>query len=394
MSVTISIRFLTGRAHLHPWQTHHSEGRVEWPPSPWRLLRALVAVAGRGLTSLPYPDDVPQPNPDLKISVEGVSSLKKRGVPKEAQGKLSLSKAGVLTLKALMTDAEANAWKVANTGESFAAALDQLRTLASAPEPVAMADVDSDEIPLSRLTQLLHALSVTPTMWLPKTSGGHTRQYFPIHDAGMVKNTGSAVFDTFATVRKDQPLCFHWPELQLDEQQQADFKLLLGRMTYFGRAESWCRVDIQSCPIEEIVVEGRITIVPGQSHWECRCIEDHSKPVGHEYRDYLLERRLAPIVNLKDEVAKLLPRTRRSMIVDDYSRKPTFERFSRVNDRKSRSYVACCANPAKTSRTAWSSRSERAGFITPCRVRSTMSHVRRLNFAHRPRKRWILFAMR
>ena len=54
MSLTISIRFLTGRAHLHPWQTHHSEGRVEWPPSPWRLLRTFVAVAGRGLTSLPY----------------------------------------------------------------------------------------------------------------------------------------------------------------------------------------------------------------------------------------------------------------------------------------------------------------------------------------------------
>jgi len=319
MSVTISIRFLTGRAHLHPWQTHHSEGRVEWPPSPWRLLRALVAVAGRGLTSLAYPDDVPQPNPDLKISVEGVSSLKKRGVPKEAQGKLSLSTAGVLTLKALMTDAEANAWKVANTGESFAAALDQLRTLASAPEPVAMADVDSDEIPLSQLTQLLHALSVTPTMWLPKTSGGHTRQYFPIHDAGMVKNTGSAVFDTFATVRKDQPLCFHWPELQLDEQQQADLKLLLGRMTYFGRAESWCRAEAHTCLPEEIRVEGMSEVVRGHTHWESVCIEDGGKPAGGEYRDYLLERRLAPVANLNAEVGELLSRTKPS---DGKNRKP------------------------------------------------------------------------
>src|SRR5947209_4133918 len=64
MSFTISIRFLTGRAHLHPWQTHHSEGRVDWPPAPWRLLRAIVAIVGRGLTSLPYPDFVsPSPAP-------------------------------------------------------------------------------------------------------------------------------------------------------------------------------------------------------------------------------------------------------------------------------------------------------------------------------------------
>ena len=61
MSVIISIRFLTGRATLHPWQTHHSEGRVDWPPSPWRLLRAIVAVAGRGLTSLPLPDYIAAP---------------------------------------------------------------------------------------------------------------------------------------------------------------------------------------------------------------------------------------------------------------------------------------------------------------------------------------------
>ena len=210
MSLTISIRFLTGRAHLHPWQTHHSEGRVEWPPSPWRLLRAIVAVAGRGLTSLPYPDDVPPSKPELKAAIELISSLKKRGVPKDVQGKLSLSKAGVLTLKKPLTDAEADAWKAANPGESFAAAINQLRELAAAPEPVAMADVNDDEIPLSRLANLLRALSATPTIWLPKTSGGHTRQYFPIHDGGMVKNTGSAVFDTFATVRKDQPLLFHW----------------------------------------------------------------------------------------------------------------------------------------------------------------------------------------
>lgn len=309
MSVTISIRFLTGRAHLHPWQTHHSEGRVEWPPSQWRLLRALVAVAGRGPTSLPYPDEVPPPRPDTKITIDGVSSLKKRGVPDEAKGKLSLARSGILTLKAQMTDAEADAWKAANPGEAFATALDQLRQMATSPDPVAMGDVNSDEIPLSRLAGLLHALLPTPSIWLPKTAGGHTRQYFPIHKGGTVKNTGSAVFDTFATVGKDQPLLFHWADSSLSELQFADLQLLLGRMTYFGRAESWCRAEAYACPPANITADGMSEIVPGTTHWECRCIEDHGKPAGKEYRDYLLERRLAPVTALKEEVPELLPRT-------------------------------------------------------------------------------------
>ncbi len=314
MSLTISIRFLTGRAHLHPWQTHHSEGRVEWPPSPWRLLRALVAVAGRGLTSLPYPDDVPAPKPDLKIAVVGVATLKKRGVPKEAQGKLSLSKAGVLTLKAPMIDTEFDLWKAANIEDSFAMALDQLRFLASAPEPAAMADTESDAIPLSRLAQLLQTLTATATIWLPKTAGGHTRQYFPIHSGGMVKNSGSAVFDTFATVRKDQPLLFNWTDIQLDEQRLNDLKLLLGGITYFGRAESWCQAEVHTCAMEKITGEGMCEILPEKTHWECVCIEgkEHCKPDGQEYRDYLLERRLAPVSEMSAEVIDLLPRTNTS----------------------------------------------------------------------------------
>jgi CRISPR-associated protein Csb2 len=313
MSVTISIRFLTGRVHLHPWQTHHSEGRVEWPPSPWRLLRAFVAVAGRGLTSLPYPDDVPLLKHEAVVNVEGMAKPKERGVPPETKKKLSFSKPKqTLTLKAPLTDAEVDAWKAANPGEEFAAALDQLQELAAAPDPVAMGDFDSDEIPLSRLAELLHALSTTPTIWLPKTSGGHTRQYFPIHAGGMVKNTGSAVFDTFATVRKDQPLLFHWPNSNLSKQQLADLRLLLSRMTYFGRAESWCQASAHTCQVTDIPAEGMCQIVPEKTHWDCRCIEDHGKPAGQEYREYLLERRLAPISDIKNEVPELLPRTNSS----------------------------------------------------------------------------------
>ena len=145
MSITISIRFLTGRAHVHPWQTHHSEGRVEWPPSQWRLLRSLVAVAGRGLTSLPYPDELPPAKPPLIASVQNMTSLKRRGVPEAARKKLSFSRPKeTLTLKEPLTNAESDAWKSANPGECFANAIDQLRDLDAMPERLALADTDSD----------------------------------------------------------------------------------------------------------------------------------------------------------------------------------------------------------------------------------------------------------
>ncbi len=39
-----SFQFPTGRYHATPWDRQVNEGEVEWPPSPWRLLRALVAT--------------------------------------------------------------------------------------------------------------------------------------------------------------------------------------------------------------------------------------------------------------------------------------------------------------------------------------------------------------
>ncbi len=39
--VAIELRFLTGRFHATPWGRNVNEGAPEWPPSPYRLLRAL-----------------------------------------------------------------------------------------------------------------------------------------------------------------------------------------------------------------------------------------------------------------------------------------------------------------------------------------------------------------
>jgi CRISPR-associated protein Csb2 len=43
--VGIAIRFDLGRYHATPWGSHVNDATVEWPPSPWRILRALYAVS-------------------------------------------------------------------------------------------------------------------------------------------------------------------------------------------------------------------------------------------------------------------------------------------------------------------------------------------------------------
>ncbi|MFO0874459.1 MAG: type I-U CRISPR-associated protein Csb2 [Phycisphaerales bacterium] len=48
---TLAIRFPARRLHATPWGSHVNEGLVEWPPSPWRLLRALI---GCGFSALDW----------------------------------------------------------------------------------------------------------------------------------------------------------------------------------------------------------------------------------------------------------------------------------------------------------------------------------------------------
>ena len=52
MPVTIKLTFPAGRYHATPWGRHVNEGIPEWPPSPWRLLRALVATWKRKCADL------------------------------------------------------------------------------------------------------------------------------------------------------------------------------------------------------------------------------------------------------------------------------------------------------------------------------------------------------
>lgn len=49
MVLTIEVELLAGRLHATPPGRHPSEGLVEWPPHPWRIQRAWLAVGFRTL---------------------------------------------------------------------------------------------------------------------------------------------------------------------------------------------------------------------------------------------------------------------------------------------------------------------------------------------------------
>lgn len=44
MTTTLAVALPWGRFHATPWDRNVNEAAVEWPPSPWRLLRALYAT--------------------------------------------------------------------------------------------------------------------------------------------------------------------------------------------------------------------------------------------------------------------------------------------------------------------------------------------------------------
>jgi len=53
---TLFMRFPGRRYHATPWGHHVNEGLIEWPPSPWRLLRALIAT---GYTTAGWSEEGP-----------------------------------------------------------------------------------------------------------------------------------------------------------------------------------------------------------------------------------------------------------------------------------------------------------------------------------------------
>ena len=51
--LAIKFNFTAHRYHATPWGRHVNEGVTEWPPAPWRILRAIIASWRRTLPDLP-----------------------------------------------------------------------------------------------------------------------------------------------------------------------------------------------------------------------------------------------------------------------------------------------------------------------------------------------------
>ncbi len=66
--ITLAFRFPGGRYHATPWGHHVNEGLVEWPPSPWRVLRALISA---GYTRMGWS---PGPPEEARALIEALAS--------------------------------------------------------------------------------------------------------------------------------------------------------------------------------------------------------------------------------------------------------------------------------------------------------------------------------
>jgi CRISPR-associated protein Csb2 len=69
--IGIEVSFLAGRFHGNGWNHAHNEAIPEWPPSPWRLLRAFVSAA--------YAEEVPVA--DVVPLLEKLSGLPRYRLP-------------------------------------------------------------------------------------------------------------------------------------------------------------------------------------------------------------------------------------------------------------------------------------------------------------------------
>ena len=149
MPLSLTFRFRPGRYHATPFGHHVNEGLIEWPPSPWRILRALLSV---GYT----------------------------------------------------------------TGVWYGAG------------PPATA---------RRLVEKLS--SELPRYYLPPAIGTHCRHYMPIGGLDSARlEKRKLVFDTWAHI-EDEELTVSWNDVRLEPSELSVLGVLVERLNYLGRSESW-----------------------------------------------------------------------------------------------------------------------------------------------------------
>ncbi len=149
--IALRIDFIAGRFHATPWQRAANDGDVEWPPAPWRIMRALAAGWFR--------------------------------------------------------------------------------------DPVCDRDT---------MIRLLDRLSEPPRFLLPPATVGHTRHYMPQGESKSLKPVTALTLDSFVRMDAPERTCAWvlWDNIDLDADSERVLAALLVQVPYLGRAESWCRIDL------------------------------------------------------------------------------------------------------------------------------------------------------
>ncbi|RAL21290.1 type I-U CRISPR-associated protein Cas5/Cas6 [Lujinxingia litoralis] len=197
--LTIALRYTSGHAHATPWDRQVNEGVVEWPPSPWRLLRTLISVR----------------------------HFKAR-----------------------------------------------------------------DEVSEEALAMLLKELSEVAPLWqLPEAVQAHTRHYMPN------ETSTTKVFDTFLVVDRDTPAIAHFPGLVLSSVAGEALNVLLPRVAYLGRAESWVSIERVALPetfAPNAGPAGMFEVPPGsESTRQLMPLTPEELAIWREgYREAMLQRQL------------------------------------------------------------------------------------------------------
>ncbi|MGE0790184.1 MAG: type I-U CRISPR-associated protein Csb2 [Sandaracinaceae bacterium] len=104
------------------------------------------------------------------------------------------------------------------------------------------------------LTRLLQKLSAPPSYRLPAYTTGHTRHYMP--DGSGKPESRVQVLDAFIAVDPHSALVVQWPDVELLDDEAALLEAIASRVTYLGRAESWCDALVDMEMVDDAVGPG------------------------------------------------------------------------------------------------------------------------------------------
>lgn len=126
------------------------------------------------------------------------------------------------------------------------------------------------EVEEEKIRNILSLMLTSPMFRLPPASLAHTRHYMPWSKDWFKSREASKtlVFNTFVAVSKEDPVLVCWPDAELDEEHRMVLSSLLRNVSYLGRSESWCKMDLvepSDVSYHSLEVNGFYNVVPAEN---------------------------------------------------------------------------------------------------------------------------------